>query len=48
MKKALYFECAAGISGDMTVAALLDLGADEEMLRRVLSSVPVGGFKFLM
>lgn len=45
MKKALYFECAAGISGDMTVAALLDLGADEEMLRRVLSSVPVGGFQ---
>lgn len=28
----------------MTVAALLDLGADEQALRRTLSSLPVGGF----
>lgn len=45
MKKALYFECNAGISGDMTVAALLDLGADEQALMKVLTSIPINGFK---
>lgn len=40
----LYLECNAGISGDMTVAALLDLGADEKVLRDVLDSVPADGF----
>lgn len=37
-------ECLSGISGDMTVAALLDLGADEEVLHRALSSLPLNGF----
>lgn len=43
--KALYLECSSGISGDMMVAALLDLGADAEELERVLGSLPVAGFK---
>lgn len=41
----LYLECSSGISGDMTVAALLDLGADEILLKKVLSSLPVKGFQ---
>ncbi|MCI8306823.1 MAG: nickel pincer cofactor biosynthesis protein LarC [Lachnospiraceae bacterium] len=45
MGQALYFECNSGISGDMTVAALLDLGADEEVLRKVLDSMPLNGFE---
>ncbi len=35
----LYFECNSGISGDMTVAALIDLGADVEKLKRALNSM---------
>ncbi len=43
-RKAIYFECYGGISGDMTVAALLDMGADEKELRRQLDSLPLEGF----
>ena len=45
MKNKLYLECTSGISGDMTVAALLDLGADREVLKESLKSLPVGGFR---
>ena len=42
MRKTIYFECASGISGDMTVAALLDLGASREKLTRALNSLNLG------
>ena len=40
----LYLECSSGISGDMVVAALLDLGADEAALRAALASLPLEGY----
>lgn len=44
--KSLYLECNAGISGDMLVAALLDLGADKEELDKALQSIPAKGFEY--
>lgn len=35
----IYFECKSGISGDMSVAALLDLGASQEKLEKALKSM---------
>lgn len=42
--KYLYLECSSGVSGDMLVAALLDLGADWEKLKKVLDGIPNKGF----
>lgn len=42
----LYLECASGISGDMSVAALLDLGADEKLLLETLASIPIPSEEF--
>lgn len=45
-KRMLFLECASGISGDMTVAALLDLGADAAKMERVLDSLKLKGFDY--
>ena len=45
MSKSLYLECRSGISGDMTVAALLDLGADREVLEKSLESLKLPGYE---
>ncbi len=40
-----YFDCIAGISGDMALGALLDAGADLEDLRRELERLPLEPFE---
>lgn len=42
--KIIYFDCFAGIAGDMTVAALLELGLPLETLRQGLALLPISGY----
>ena len=42
--KVLYFDCFSGISGDMTVGALCDLGVKPSTLEWELSKLDLGDF----
>jgi uncharacterized protein (TIGR00299 family) protein len=44
-RRILYIECYSGISGDMTVASLLDLGGNKEVLMEGLKSLNVSGYR---
>ncbi|MBI4640282.1 MAG: nickel pincer cofactor biosynthesis protein LarC [Candidatus Tectomicrobia bacterium] len=39
-----YFDCFSGISGDMTLGALVDSGLDLELLKRELQKLPLQGY----
>jgi hypothetical protein len=45
IEKVLYFDCFSGISGDMTMAALVDLGVSEELLRAELGKLGLPGWQ---
>ncbi len=41
--KVVYFDCFSGVAGDMTVAALVDLGVPFEIVRDAIQSIGIGG-----
>jgi len=43
--KILYYDCFAGISGDMNLGAMLDLGVDQKYLLKELGKLPVDSYK---
>jgi uncharacterized protein (TIGR00299 family) protein len=43
--RAVYFDCFAGVSGDMIIGAQLDLGVEFESLDRPLSSLGLQGYE---
>ena len=46
--KVLYYDCFAGISGDMNLGALLDLGVEEAVLRQELDKLGVEGYELVV
>jgi uncharacterized protein (TIGR00299 family) protein len=45
MSRVLYLDCFSGISGDMTLGALLDAGLPFDDLKRALGSLAVSGYE---
>jgi uncharacterized protein (TIGR00299 family) protein len=43
--KILYYDCFAGISGDMNLGSMLDLGVDQKYLLKELGNLPVDSYK---
>ena len=41
-----YFDCYSGISGDMILGALIDLGVQETNISKALKKIDLKGYKF--
>ena len=48
MNRILYLEGSSGISGDMTVSALLDLGASKTFMEDEIKKLPLEGYRLLV
>jgi pyridinium-3,5-bisthiocarboxylic acid mononucleotide nickel chelatase len=46
--KVLYFDCFSGISGDMTLGALIDLGIDRDAFKRELDKLNLSGYDIVI
>jgi uncharacterized protein (TIGR00299 family) protein len=45
LTRVVYFDCFAGVSGDMIIGALLDVGIDFDELKRQLESLGLSGYE---
>ena len=45
MPKILYYDCFAGISGDMNLGALIDLGVEADYMRSELAKLNIKGIR---
>jgi pyridinium-3,5-bisthiocarboxylic acid mononucleotide nickel chelatase len=46
--KILYYDCFSGISGDMNLGAMIDLGVDEKFLLNELEKLKLNGWKLIV
>jgi pyridinium-3,5-bisthiocarboxylic acid mononucleotide nickel chelatase len=44
----LYFDCFSGVSGDMLIGALLDLGIDFDFLKKELKKIDLAGYQVFL
>ena len=42
--RVVWFNCQAGVAGDMTLAALIDAGADPEVVAQTIGGLGVDGY----